>query len=106
MSSSSTPAPPRRRMLPIGEKRAQRGYERQRLVEHHVMLGLRDFYDGRRAAQKVEHVFADLGRQQHGALAAEDGDAARGGAQTFGRVADGKVLPNVRIDFPAIAAFN
>src|ERR1700749_3828411 len=54
----------RDRMVPICQERAQRRNKCQGLVEHDVMLRLRDLHHRRGTAQKVEHVLADLGREQ------------------------------------------
>jgi hypothetical protein len=66
-------------MFPIGQKGAQRRHERERLVQQHMVLGLGNFDHGCGAAQEVEHVFPDLGRQQDRILAPEDRDSAFGG---------------------------
>ena len=75
---------PRRRVIPIGEQRPKRCDKSERLIEHDVMLGLGDLDHGRRATQKVEHIFADLGRHEDGILAPEYGDAALGSSKPRG----------------------
>ena len=52
-------------MIPVGEQSPERGNEGERLVEHHMMPRLRNFDHRCGPPEQVEHILADLGRQQH-----------------------------------------
>src|SRR6266404_1453364 len=58
---TSNARPPRHRVLPIGEQRAQRRDERERLVEDQMMIRLRDLDDRGVAVEQLVHVLAGLG---------------------------------------------
>src|SRR6185295_11201988 len=93
-------------MLPVSQQSAQCRHQRQWLVEHDVMLCLRYFDHRRRATEQVEHVLADLWREQDGVFAAEHRNAAACRFQPLRSVADGKALPDGGIEFPGEAAID
>ena len=93
-------------MLPIRQKCPQGSHQSEWLVQHDVMLGLWNFYHWRRTAQKIEHVLADLRRQQDGMLAAKYRDPAARRLQPLCGVANRKALPDGRVELPGEAALH
>ena len=71
-------APPLRgdRVLPVGEDRAQRGHEGERLVERDVVVRRGDLDDRRVPPEQLVHVVLHVGRDEVAVLALEHGDAA------------------------------
>src|SRR5579872_5090429 len=87
-------------MLPVGQQSAKSRDESEGLVEHDVVLGLRNFDHRCRAAQEIEHVLADLRRKQNRMLATKYCDTATRSLEALSSVADRKALPDRGIEFP------
>src|SRR5579864_7116206 len=88
-------------MFPVGQQSSKSRDESEGLIEHDVVLGLRNFDHWGRAAQEVEHVLADLRRKQNRMLAAKHSDTATRGLEPLSGVANRKPLPDRGIEFPS-----
>ena len=62
-------------VVPVGEQRAQRGEQHERLVEHRVVAGLGQLDHRRDAAERLVHLVADV-RGDEAVLGAQQGEAA------------------------------
>lgn len=94
-------------MIPVSQKRAQRRHKGKRLVKHHMMARLRDLDHGRGPTQQIEHIFPDLGRQQHGKLSPHDGNAAARLGKARAHIANVETLPDggIKLPRPPLPAF-
>ncbi|MBV9949291.1 MAG: glutathione S-transferase [Myxococcales bacterium] len=96
--------PARDRVLPVREQRAQRGDEREWLIQDEMMVRLGDLDERRGSLQELVHVLASLGRYDHAALAAQERDATAGASQVVAHLFRRDPDEDARVELPGEAA--